>query len=162
MDWKKQIEFTQDAIQSRIDDIKLKAEKIVMDRLIPANALIKEIKTAMGKGIDLITSTQLQEWAVAIPIIIEEMIPHKEAFALTKDLWDIENRQLAAKNLLELDMKKTEIDNLNRIAGTDNLKNKAIASYMQSMLSGTHEALWVLGNSIRKIIDVRIAGGIYV
>lgn len=151
--------FEVDEVQSRIDDVLKKAEAVVYKKLKPANNLISDVKNALSKGTDCITTSQLQEWAMVIPIICEEIVPHKEAFALTKDLWDIETKQIAAKNLLELDKKKSEIENINRFAGTENAKKKAIASYVQNMLAGTQESLWCLGNAIRKILDARIASG---
>ena len=147
------------AIEARIEDVLVKAQEVVKKKLSPANALVAEVKAQMVHGTDCITTAQLQEWAIAIPIICEEIVPHKEAFALTKDLWDIETKQLAAKNLLELDMKKTEIENINRLAGTENAKKKAISEYVTNMLAGTQETLWCLSNAIRKILDARIASG---
>ncbi len=147
-----------EAVQ-RIDDIVKKANDVAMKKLESANNLVKEVKAVMAQGTDCITTAQLQEWAVAIPVICEELVPHKEAFALMKDLWDIETKQLAAKNLLELDMKKTEIESVNKIASTENAKKRAISEYIQNMLGGTQESLWMLGNAVRKILDARIAAG---
>ena len=147
-----------EAVQ-RIDDIVKKANGVAMKKLESANNLVKEVKAVMAQGTDCITTAQLQEWAVAIPVICEELVPHKEAFALMKDLWDIETKQLAAKNLLELDMKKTEIESVNKIASTENAKKRAISEYIQNMLGGTQESLWMLGNAVRKILDARIAAG---
>nr|DAH56639.1 MAG TPA: hypothetical protein [Caudoviricetes sp.] len=146
-------------IEARIDDALARASKVVQEKLKPANALIAEVKDAIRKGTDMISTTQLQEWALAIPIICEELIPEKEAFALTKDLWDIETKQMQAKNLLELDMKKTQIETINKLAGTENGKKKAMAEYVQNMLNGTQESLWCLGNAIGKILNARIAIG---
>ena len=143
----------------RVDDIVKRANDVAMKKLENANNLVKEVKAAMAQGTDCITTAQLQEWAVAIPVICEELVPHKEAFALMKDLWDIETKQLAAKNLLELDMKKTEIESVNKIASTENAKKRAISEYIQNMLGGTQESLWMLGNAVRKILDARIAAG---
>lgn len=143
----------------RVDDIVERANDVAMKKLENANNLVKEVKAAMAQGTDCITTAQLQEWAVAIPVICEELVPHKEAFALMKDLWDIETKQLAAKNLLELDMKKTEIESVNKIASTENAKKRAISEYIQNMLGGTQESLWMLGNAVRKILDARIAAG---
>ena len=148
-----------DEVQARIDDICNRAEKEVEKKLGPANSLLEEVKHYMSKGVDLISTTQLQEWAMAIPVINSGIVPYREVFALTKNLWDIETRQLSAKNLLEFDKKKTEIDAINKLATTINAKKSAIAEYVQNMLSGTQEALWMLGNTIRKILDARIAGG---
>lgn len=147
-----------EAVQ-RVDDIVKRANGVAMKKLENANNLVKEVKAAMAQGTDCITTAQLQEWAVAIPVICEELVPHKEAFALMKDLWDIETKQLAAKNLLELDMKKTEIESVNKIASTENAKKRAISEYIQNMLGGTQESLWMLGNAVRKILDARIAAG---
>lgn len=145
--------------ERRILDILDQAQKVVEKKLGPANALIADVKAAMSKGTDCITTSQLQEWAIAIPIICEEIVPHKEAFALMKDLWNIETKQLAARNLLELDKKKAEIETINTLAGTENAKKKAISEYVTNMLSGTQETLWCLSNAIRKILDARIASG---
>lgn len=144
-------------IEARIDDALQRAQKVVEKKLAPANALIQEVKQAMSHGTDCITSAQLQEWAIAIPCLCADIVPAKEAFALTKDLWDIETKQLAAKNLLELDKKKTEIENINKLAGTENSKKRAMAEFVEKNLNGTQEALWCLGNAIRKILDARIA-----
>lgn len=155
-------EFTDEAIEERIDDI-LTSAKAIVSKLLQGNDLVvDEIKNAINKGVDLITTTQLQEWAMAIPIIIEEIVANKEAYSLTRELWNIETKQMSAKNLLELDAKKTEIENINRVSGTIHKKKEAIAQYVQSILAGMQEALWVLSNAIRKIIDVRIASGSYV
>lgn len=145
--------------EERIQNILKQAQEVVDKKLSAANALIAEVKNAMAHGTDCISTAQLQEWAIAIPVICEEIVPHKEAFALMKDLWNIETKQLSAKNLLELDKKKTEIDNINVLAGTENAKKRAISDYVSNMLSGTQEALWCLGNAVRKILDARIVSG---
>lgn len=155
-------EFTEEMIEQRIDDTLVQARAIVDKILESNNAIIAEIKNAMNKGVDVITTTQLQEWMIAIPIIIEEIVVNKEAFSLTKELWNIETRQMGAKNLLELEMKKTDIENINRVAGTVHKKREVIAQYVHAILSGMQESLWVLSNAVRKIIDVRIASGSYV
>jgi hypothetical protein len=158
-----QVPFDVDAYvkeaEARVGDITKRAQEEIEPKLRPANALIAEVKQYMSKGVDLITTTQLQEWAVAIAVINSELVPYKEVFALTKNLWDIETRQISAKNLLEFEAKKTEIDAINKMATTTNAKKAAIAEYIQNMLDGTQEALWMLGNSVRKILDARIAGG---
>ena len=146
-------------VEARIEDICERAKAEVDTKLRPARELISEVKSFMSKGVDLISTTQLQEWAMAIPVINSGIVPYKEVFALTKNLWDIETRQLSAKNLLEFDRKKTEVDAINKIATTTNAKKSAIAEYVQNMLAGTQESLWMLGNTIRKILDARIAGG---
>lgn len=151
--------FDTESAGQRIDEIVSTANEVASKKLEGARALIKEVKDAMSHGTDCITTSQLQEWAMAIPIICEEIVPHKEAFALMKDLWDIETKQLAARNLLELDCKKTEIDSINKIAGTENAKKRAISEYMQNILGGVQESLWMLGNAVRKILDARIASG---
>lgn len=133
------------------------AEETCQKKLKAANALLADIKSQIAQGTDCITTVQIQEWAMAVPIICEELTPAKEAFELTKNLWDIEIKQAAAKNLLELDKKKAEIEQINRLAGTENAKKKAIADYMKNMLAGTQEALWSLANALRKILDARIA-----
>lgn len=143
--------------QERIEKAVKAAEDTVMAKLKSANALITDVKSQMAHGTDCITTPQIQEWAIVIPIICEELTPAKEAFDLTKSLWDIETKQLQAKNLLELDMKKTEIEQVNKLAGTENSKKKAIAEYIRNMLAGTQESLWMLGNALRKILDARIA-----
>lgn len=142
-------------VQERIDKILLNAKEVIDKKLAPANALIQEVKDCMVKGMDCITMEQLQEWSIVIPILSQDLLPYKEAFGLMKDLWDIETKQLAAKNLLELDLKKTEIENINKVAGTENAKKKAISDYISRMLAGTQENLWVLSVAIRKMIDVR-------
>lgn len=145
--------------EQRIDEIVTKSSAVAEAKLSAANALIAEIKHAMKRGTDCIPTATLQEWAVAIPIICEELVPTKEAYSLTKNLWDIETKQLSAKNLLELEEKKTKIDSINKVAGTESSKKRAIAEYLSLMLGSTQESLWSLGNAIRKILDARIACG---
>lgn len=152
-------EFSEEVIEQRIDETLARA-KAVVDKILGGNAaLIKDIKTSMAKGVDVISTTQLQEWMMAIPIVIQDIVSHKEAYALAREMWDIETKQMGAKNLLELDMKKTEIYSLNQVSGTGHKKKEIIADYVHSILAGIQESLWVLSNSIRKIIDVRIASG---
>lgn len=141
-----------------MEDIIRTAEEVVMEKLKSANALINDIKQSMVHGTDMITTTQIQEWAIVIPIICQELTPSKEAFALTKSLWEIELKKSAAKNLLELDKKKTEIDQINKLAGTEGETNKAIAEYMRNMLSNTQDSLTSLGSSLKKILEARIRG----
>lgn len=152
-------EFSEEVVEQRIDDTLARA-KAVVDKILGSNAaLIKEIKNSMAKGVDVITTAQLQEWMMAIPIIIQDIVNHKEAYALVRDMWNIETKQMGAKNLLELDMKKTEIHSLNQVSGTGHKKKEVIAGYVHSILAGVQESLWVMSNAIRKIIDVRIASG---
>lgn len=153
------LDFTFEAIEARVDDIIQKAYEVISERLEPSKALIKEVKTAMAKGVDQIPTNTLMEWSVAIPILIDDFVPQKEAFGLMKDLWDIETKQMGAKNLLELDMKKSKIESINRVTGTENEKKRLISRYMQNVLAGVQEALWILFQSIRKILDSRIASG---
>lgn len=140
----------------RIAELVKKAEASAMEKLSMANELIADIKQQMIHGTDCITTPQIQEWAIAIPIIYQELTPTKEAFALTKDLWDIEIKRMAAKNLLELTAKKTEIEQINRLSATENEERKAISDYMRNMLGGTQKALEALGNSLRKILSARV------
>ena len=145
------------AMEERIQKIVTEAEQTVMKKIKAGQALLADIKAQMQHGTDCISTAQIQEWAAAIPIICEELTPSREAFALTKSLWDIELKQAGAKNLLELDKKKTEIETINKIAGTEGSKKKAIADYMTNVLASTQESLWMMNNTLRKILDARIA-----
>lgn len=155
-------EYTEEVVEKRIQETVEKAEEMVKKILASNYELIAEIKETMAKGIDMIPLTLLQEWSVAIPIIIEEIVSYREAYSLSRELWKLEERQMGAKNLLELDKKKTEIYEINKVAGTAHKKKEAIAQYVQSMLAGHQEALWVLSATIRKMIDIKMAGGNYV
>lgn len=155
-------EYTEEVVEKRIQETVEKAEEIVKKILASNYELIAEIKETMAKGIDMIPLTLLQEWSVAIPIIIEEIVSYREAYSLSRELWKLEERQMGAKNLLELDKKKTEVYEINKVAGTAHKKKEAIAQYVQSMLAGHQEALWVLSATIRKMIDIKMAGGNYV
>lgn len=155
-------EYTEEAVESRIQEIVAKAEETVKKILAGNDELIAEIKATMAKGIDVIPLELLQEWSVAIPIIIEEVVSYREAYSLSRELWKLEERQMGAKNLLELDKKKTEIYEINKVAGTAHKKREAIAQYVQSMLAGHQEALWVLSAAVRKMIDIKVARGNYV
>lgn len=155
-------EYTEEAVEKRIQDIVTRAEETARKILANNDELIAEIKSTMAKGIDMIPMTLLQEWSIAIPIIIEEIVSYREAYSLSRELWRLEERQMGAKNLLELDMKKTEIYEINKVAGTAHKKREAIAQYIQSMLAGHQEALWVLSTTIRKMIDIKMARGEYV
>ena len=146
-------------IESDIESTVDKAQEIVDKRLEGAHALIDEVKKAMSHGTECISTEQLQEWAVAIPIICEELATVKEAFSLTKELWDIETKRICAKNLLELEKKKVEIETINKLTGAENGSQSALAEYGRNRIGGCQEALWMLGNTIRKILDVRIASG---
>lgn len=151
------MEFNVEEAQKRIDEILAKSQNVIEDKLKPALALIEDVKSQMIHGTDCITTAQIQEWAVVIPIICQELTPYKEAYALARQLWDIETKQAAAKNLLELDQKKTEIENINKLAGTKSGKEKAIQEYLRDMLTTTQENLCSLGNALKKILDARIA-----
>lgn len=155
-------EYTEEAVEKRIQDIVTKAEEAARKILANNDELIAEIKSTMAKGIDMIPMTLLQEWSIAIPIIIEEIVSFREAYSLSRELWRLEEREMGAKNLLELDRKKTEIYEINKVAGTAHKKREAIAQYIQSMLAGHQEALWVLSATIRKMIDIKMARGEYV
>lgn len=143
-------------ITKDLDATLSQAEKVIMKRLAPVNNLISDIKSQIAHGTDCITTAQLQEWALVIPIMSQELTPSKEAYALMKNLWDIEIKQAGAKNLLELTQKKTEIEQINRVAGTEGERKKAISDYMRNMLAGTQDTLYNLGNAVRKILDARI------
>lgn len=155
-------EYTEEVVEGRILDTLGKAEEVVTKILASNNELIAEIKTTMAKGIDMIPMVLLQEWSVAIPIIIEDIVSYREAYSLSRELWKIEERQMSAKNLLELDKKKTEIHEINKVAGTAHKKREAIAQYIQSILAGHQEALWVLSTTVRRMIEIKMASGVYV
>jgi len=154
--------YTEEVVESRIQDVVTRAEETVKKILAGNDELIAEIKATMAKGIDVIPLTLLQEWSVAIPIIIEEIVSYREAYSLSRELWKIEERQMGAKNLLELDKKKVEIYEINKVAGTAHKKREAIAQYVQSILAGHQEALWVLSTTVRRMIDIKLARGNYV
>lgn len=135
-----------------------KAEETIMKKLKSANELIADIKNQMVHGTDMISTAQIQDWAIIIPIICQDLTPSKEAFALTKSLWDIDLRCAAAKNILELNKKKTEIEQLNRIAGTEGEQKKAIMDYMRNMLGGVQDSLQSLNSTLKKILEARIRG----
>lgn len=146
-----------DELQNSIDGAVKRAELIAMDKLKAANNLVDDIKLQMAHGTDMIMTSQIQEWAIVVPLICKDLTPAKEAFALTYKLWGIEISQIEAKNLLELDKKKTEIDRLNKVAGTEGERRKAYSEYVRNMLGGTQDALQQLGNALRKILDARTA-----
>lgn len=141
-----------------ISEIVAEAQKIVDNILKGNNNLVAEIKATMVKGIDMIPLETLQEWAIAIPIIIEDIVSYRESFSLTKELWKIEERRVSARNLLELDLKKTEITQINKMSGTSFKTQEAIADYARGILAGHQEALAVLSISIRKMIDIKRDG----
>ena len=72
--------------EARIDTILKNAEEVIFNKLKVANRLIDDIKKQLVHGTDTITTIQIQEWAVVIPIISQELTPSKEAYALTKKL----------------------------------------------------------------------------
>ena len=155
-------EYTEKVVEGRILDTLERAKELVDSILASNNELIAEIKATMAKGIDMIPMVLLQEWSVAIPIIIEDIVSYREAYSLSRELWKIEERQMSAKNLLELDRKKTEIHEINKVAGTAHKKREAIAQYIQGILAGHQEALWVLSTTVRRMIEIKMASGVYV
>ena len=155
-------DFTEEAVELRIEEVVSKAEEVVKEILAGNDELIAEIKATMAKGVEMIPMTSLQEWSVAIPIIIEDIVSYRESYSLSRELWKLEERQMGAKNLLELTVKKVKIENINRVSGTAHKKKEAIAQYVQSILAGYQEALWVLSATVRKMIDIKMAGGNYV
>lgn len=134
------------------------AEQVVMHKLKAAKALLDDVKTQLVHGTDMIATSQIQEWSVAIPIMCQDLTPYKEAYALTKKLFEIENKKIAAKNLLELDKKKTEIDQLNKLAGIGNETNAALTEYMRDMLTDTQDNLTSLNSALKKILEARNRG----
>lgn len=146
-------------IEARIEDALKRAKEVIDKKLIPARNLINEVKECTKRGTDTIPTSMLYDWSLTIPVMCSEIVAEKEAFALTKDLWDIETKQLQAKNLLELNELKSKIEQINKVAGTENAKKGALAEYIRNMLNGTQEALWCLGNAIGKIINARTAIG---
>ena len=155
-------EYTEEVVEGRISDTLERAKELVDSILASNNELIAEIKATMAKGIDMIPMVLLQEWSVAIPIIIEDIVSYREAYSLSRELWKIEERQMSAKNLLELERKKTDIHEINKVAGTAHKKREAIAQYIQSILAGHQEALWVLSTTVRRMIEIKMASGVYV
>ena len=152
-------EFTEQVVEERIDKTVEEAKKLVAEILGANDVLIKEIKASMAKGVDVIPIQQLQEWGIAIPIIIEDIVSYREEYSLARELWKIEERQMGAKNLLEMDMKISEIERLNRVVGSPHKKREAIAQYVQNTLAGYQEALWVLSTSVRRMLEIKMAGG---
>lgn len=132
------------------------AEQTVDERIRPALNLIADVKEALRQGTDKITIPQLNEWSVVIPIICQELTPMREAFSLSKTLWDIETKKVAASNLLELRAKKTEIEQINRIAGTKGETEKAVKEYLRSVISSTQDSLTQLSYALRRILDYRM------
>lgn len=142
--------------EQKMQEILRLAEQTVNDRIRPALNLIADVKEALSLGTDKITITQLNEWSVVIPIICQELTPMREAFSLSKTLWDIETKKVAATNLLELRQKKTEIEQINRIAGTKGDTEKAVKEYLRSVISSTQDSLTQLSYALRRILDYRM------
>lgn len=132
------------------------AEQTVNERIRPALNLIADVKKALNLGTDKIAIEQLNEWSVVIPIICQELTPMREAFSLSKTLWDIETKKVAATNLLELRQKKTEIEQINRLAGTKGDTEKAVKEYLRSVISSTQDSLTQLSYALRRILDYRM------
>lgn len=132
------------------------AEQTVNERIKPALNLIADVKQALNLGTDKIAIEQLNEWSVVIPIICQELTPMREAFSLSKTLWDIETKKVAATNLLELRQKKTEIEQINRLAGTKGDTEKAVKEYLRSVISSTQDSLTQLSYALRRILDYRM------
>lgn len=142
--------------EQKMQEILRLAEQTVNDRIRPALNLIADVKKALNLGTDKITISQLNEWSVVIPIICQELTPMREAFSLSKTLWDIETKKVAATNLLELRQKKTEIEQINRLAGTKGDTEKAVKEYLRSVISSTQDSLTQLSYALRRILDYRM------
>lgn len=143
--------------EEAMNEILKLAKETVDERIRPALKLIAEIKQALISGMDKVPFERLNEWSVAIPIICQELTPMRETFSLSKSLWDIETRKVAATNLLQLNIKKTEIEQINRLAGTKGEVEKAVKEYVRSVISGTQDSLIQELYTIRRNLDYRIS-----
>lgn len=141
--------------EQEIKKIVEQAESVSLKRLRPINNLIADIKNALQKGTDAIPTSTIQEWAVVTSVLMQEIIPAKEAYRLTQTLWDIEIKKAGAKNLLELERKKVDIAQINVIAGTEGQIKKSISRYMQEIMGMTYDSLSTLSFTLRKILDTR-------
>lgn len=56
------IDYSITAIEGRVVDTIEKASKLVQSKLVPAHALIHEIKKAMSKGVECITTLHLKSF----------------------------------------------------------------------------------------------------
>lgn len=143
--------------EEAMNEILKLAKETVDERIRPALNLIADVKDSLSLGTDKIPITQLNEWSVVIPIICQELTPMREAFNLSKSLWDIETKKVAATNLLQLHNKKTEIEQINRLAGTKGEVEKAVKEYLRSIISSTQDSLTQLSYALRRILDYRIS-----
>ena len=142
--------------ETRIQHVLQKSKEILDQRLKPATELIRDIKRAMSNGLDTISDLQVQEWAVVIPIICQELSCWQNAYNLSRDLWDIEVKKMCATNLLEFTLKKVQTAEINRIEATKGETEKAVKAYLRNTIAGTQESLYQLANALRKISDYRI------
>lgn len=122
------------------------------DRLIrAATNLVNDVKSVLQAGTDLLTLHQVEDWLLAIPVIISELAPIRDAYELTRKLYTIDADVVEARTLLDTTEKGGRREALIKINTKEREIDKSVMYYIRDRAGNMMDALHSLLMSLMKI-----------
>lgn len=125
--------------------------------LSSAQRLVDDVKKILKVGSDTLTQGQIEEWLLVIPVMVSELSPIRDAYELTKKLYDIDSHQIKAKTLLDTTEKGGRRDAMMTINTKDRDIDTSIMYYIRDRAGNMIDSLKSLLMSLMKIYSSRVA-----
>lgn len=139
-----------------IMDIQKAATKEADSLLRAAINLVDDVRQMLKAGSDTLTTPQIEEWLLVIPVMIAELSPVRDAYELTRKLYTIDGDQIKAKTLLDSTEKGGRREAIQTINTKEREVDKSVMYYIRDRAGNMMDALHSLLMSLMKIYSSRL------
>ena len=139
-----------------IIDVQQAATKEADSLLRAATNLVDDVRQMLKAGSDTLTTQQIEEWLLVIPVMIAELSPVRDAYELTRKLYTIDADQIEARTLLDSAEKGERRKAIQTINTKDREIDKSVMYYIRDRAGNMMDALHSLLMSLMKIHNSRM------
>lgn len=139
-----------------IIDVQQAATKEADSLLRAATNLVDDVRQMLKAGSDTLTTQQIEEWLLVIPVMIAELSPVRDAYELTRKLYTIDADQIEARTLLDSTEKGERRKAIQTINTKDREIDKSVMYYIRDRAGNMMDALHSLLMSLMKIHNSRM------
>lgn len=139
-----------------IIDIQRAATKEADSLLAASMNLVEDVKRVLKVGSDTLTTSQIEEWLLVIPVMIAELSPIRDAYELTRKLYTIDGDQIKARTLLDTTEKGGRREAIQIINTKEREIDKSVMYYIRDRAGNMMESLHSLLMSLMKVANYRM------
>lgn len=139
-----------------IIDIQRAATKEADSLLAASMNLVEDVKRVLKVGSDTLTTSQIEEWLLVIPVMIAELSPIRDAYELTRKLYTIDGDQIKARTLLDTTEKGGRREAIQTINTKEREIDKSVMYYIRDRAGNMMESLHSLLLSLMKVHNSRM------